>query len=104
MWSWTSKRTLSVAQQLYDTHKLTTYPRTDSRYLPEDMVETIGKTIAQLGAQKSSSPHSERLKQNGLKNVGRTSMIAKSQTTMRLFRLAKFPKEILLETLRSFMI
>ena len=32
MWSWTSKRTLSVAQQLYDTHKLTTYPRTDSRY------------------------------------------------------------------------
>ena len=33
MWSWTSRRTLSVAQELYDTHKLTTYPRTDSRYL-----------------------------------------------------------------------
>ena len=69
LWSWTSKDTLSVAQELYDTHKLTTYPRTDSRHLPEDMIETIGKTITQLGAQKEYSEHTKRLKDNGLQNV-----------------------------------
>ena len=31
-----AKRTLQIAQQLYERHKVITYPRTDSRYLPED--------------------------------------------------------------------
>ena len=105
MWSWTSKRTLSVAQQLYDTHKLTTYPRTDSRYLPEDMIETIGKTIAQLGAQNHLQPHSQRLKQNGLQNVSRNFNDSKvSRPLCDYSNQAKFPKAILLETLRSYMI
>ena len=30
-------RTLKLAQALYETHKLVTYPRTDSRFLPDDM-------------------------------------------------------------------
>ena len=71
MWSWSARRTLSVAQELYDTHKLTTYPRTDSRHLPEDMMESISKTIRQLGAQEKLNPHSERLVNDGLKNVKR---------------------------------
>lgn len=33
----TAKKTLSCAQKLYETHKLLTYPRTDSRFLPRDM-------------------------------------------------------------------
>lgn len=33
----TAKKTLSVAQSLYEEHKLLTYPRTDSRHLPSDM-------------------------------------------------------------------
>ncbi len=32
----TAKETLQVAQSLYENHKATTYPRTDSGYLPED--------------------------------------------------------------------
>ena len=92
MWSWTSKRTLSVAQQLYDTHKLTTYPRTDSRYLPEDMIETIGKTIAQLGAQNHLQPHSERLKQNGLKNVSRNFNDSKVSDHYAIIPTGKIPQ------------
>ena len=92
MWSWTSKRTLSVAQQLYDTHKLTTYPRTDSRYLPEDMIETIGKTIAQLGAQEKLQPHSQRLKENGLQNVSRNFNDSKVSDHYAIIPTGKLPQ------------
>lgn len=37
----TAKKTLSVVQSLYETRKLVTYPRTDSRYLSDDMVPKI---------------------------------------------------------------
>lgn len=33
-WGYTAQQTLDAAQALYETHKATTYPRTDSRYLP----------------------------------------------------------------------
>ncbi len=34
--SLSARRTLQIAQALYERHKVLTYPRTDSRYLPED--------------------------------------------------------------------
>ena len=37
----TAKRTLAAAQSLYDTHKLLTYPRTNSKYLTSDMVDSL---------------------------------------------------------------
>ncbi len=40
-----AQRTLQVAQALYDKYKLLTYPRTDSRYLPEDYVDTVKDTV-----------------------------------------------------------
>ncbi len=42
-----AKRTLQVAQALYEKHKALTYPRTDSRYLPEDY---LGQVKEALGA------------------------------------------------------
>ena len=36
-----AKRTLQIAQALYERHKVLTYPRTDSRYLPEDNVGNV---------------------------------------------------------------
>ncbi|MDQ6419864.1 DNA topoisomerase III [Paenibacillus sp. LHD-117] len=36
-----AKQTSNVLQKLYETHKLVTYPRTDSRYLSSDMVPTL---------------------------------------------------------------
>lgn len=38
---YSAKKTLSVMQRLYETHKLLTYPRTDSKYLTEDIVPTL---------------------------------------------------------------
>ena len=47
-------KTLKLAQALYETHKLVTYPRTDSRYLPDDMKPKIAATLKKL-----PSPYAE---------------------------------------------
>lgn len=41
-------KTLKLAQSLYETHKILTYPRTDSRYLSSDMPPKIAETIKRL--------------------------------------------------------
>lgn len=38
---WSAQKTLAVLQGLYERHKLVTYPRTDSRYITNDMVPTL---------------------------------------------------------------
>ncbi|MEP7083147.1 MAG: DNA topoisomerase III [Betaproteobacteria bacterium] len=43
-----ARTTLSLAQALYEKHKVLTYPRTDSRALPEDYVGTVKKTMESL--------------------------------------------------------
>ena len=41
-----ARRSLQLAQACYDRYKLLTYPRTDSKYLPEDYVDTVRESIA----------------------------------------------------------
>ncbi len=41
-------RTLQLAQRLYERHKLVSYPRTDSRFLPEDYLGTVNATLKKL--------------------------------------------------------
>src|SRR5712692_8050053 len=43
-----AKRTLQIAQQLYERFKVITYPRTDSRYLPEDYIPTVKSTLSKI--------------------------------------------------------
>ena len=43
-----AKTTLSIAQSLYERHKALTYPRTDSRALPEDYVSVVKDTFTML--------------------------------------------------------
>ncbi|MGH8525433.1 MAG: DNA topoisomerase, partial [Gammaproteobacteria bacterium] len=43
-----AKTTLSLAQALYERHKVLTYPRTDSRHLPEDYIGTVKATLEAL--------------------------------------------------------
>ncbi|HXJ60478.1 MAG TPA: DNA topoisomerase III [Verrucomicrobiae bacterium] len=43
-----AKNTLGIAQALYEKHKVLTYPRTDSRALPEDYLETVKQTLGML--------------------------------------------------------
>src|ERR1700694_3598156 len=46
-----AKRTLQIAQQLYERFKVITYPRTDSRYLPEDYRDTVRSTLGKIDNQ-----------------------------------------------------
>jgi DNA topoisomerase-3 len=41
IFGYSAKETLSIMQKLYEQHKLLTYPRTDSRYLSTDIVDTL---------------------------------------------------------------
>ena len=43
-----AKGTLSIAQRLYEHHKVLTYPRTDSRALPEDYVDTVKQVLRNM--------------------------------------------------------
>ncbi len=54
-----AKTTLSIAQSLYERHKALTYPRTDSRALPEDYVPVVKQTFEMLAGSgmKHLAPH-----------------------------------------------
>src|SRR5882757_6549144 len=43
-----ARRTLQIAQALYERHKMITYPRTDSRALPEDYMPLVRETLGNL--------------------------------------------------------
>lgn len=46
---YSAKETLSIMQRLYENHKILTYPRTDSRYLTSDIVDTLKDRIKACG-------------------------------------------------------
>ena len=51
-----AKTTLSIAQALYEKHKVLTYPRTDSRALPEDYVATVKSTFEMIASEDLPGP------------------------------------------------
>ncbi len=61
-----AKTTLSIAQALYEKHKVLTYPRTDSRHLPEDYVAVAKNTLQMIagedlpGPLRALSPHAHK--------------------------------------------
>ena len=46
---YSAKETLNIMQRLYENHKVLTYPRTDSRYLSQDIVPTIKERLKACG-------------------------------------------------------
>ncbi|MCX7658990.1 MAG: DNA topoisomerase III [Caldimonas manganoxidans] len=66
-----AKTTLSLAQALYEKHKVLTYPRTDSRALPEDYLGVVKKTIEMIagedlpGPLRELAPHAAKAIQAG---------------------------------------
>lgn len=57
IYGYSAKQTLSLMQSLYEFHKVLTYPRTDSRYITDDVVATIPerlRSIAQGPYQKAA--------------------------------------------------
>jgi DNA topoisomerase-3 len=59
-----ARRTLQIAQQLYERYKVITYPRTDSRYLPEDYLGTVANVLRSL-RDPSLAPHAQNVIQSG---------------------------------------
>jgi DNA topoisomerase III len=59
-----ARRTLQVVQQLYERHKVITYPRTDSRYLPEDYLGTANHVLSSL-VDPTLAPHARKVLENG---------------------------------------
>ncbi len=56
----TAEQTLAIAQKLYEA-KLITYPRTSSRYIPDDVFETIPKLLEKLQRDEQLGSHVSRL-------------------------------------------
>ncbi|MBN2285264.1 MAG: DNA topoisomerase III [Tissierellales bacterium] len=49
LFNYSAKKTLSIMQALYEKHKALTYPRTDSRYLTDDIVPTLPERLSAIG-------------------------------------------------------
>src|SRR5581483_2727232 len=56
-----AKNTLGLAQALYERHKVLTYPRTDSRALPEDYIATVKKTLGVLSEVTGYSSFADKV-------------------------------------------
>jgi DNA topoisomerase III len=60
-----ARMTLSLAQALYERHKVLTYPRTDARALPEDYLATVRKTLEELGDTREFAPFAKQILKQG---------------------------------------
>ncbi|MFQ5418097.1 MAG: DNA topoisomerase, partial [Myxococcota bacterium] len=82
---WSARRALSAAQRCYERHKVLTYPRTDSRCLPEDYRAVVDEVLATYaGAADGPGPEfaeyaaaAQHLRSAGLENEARTFSDAK---------------------------
>lgn len=59
-----ARRTLQIAQALYERYKVLTYPRTDSRYLPEDYIGTVKNVLGSFD-DASLATHASKALNNG---------------------------------------
>lgn len=62
-YGFSAKQTLDYMQSLYERHKAVTYPRTDSRYLTEDLVATLKERIRACQSQAYGAVCARLLKQ-----------------------------------------
>jgi DNA topoisomerase-3 len=60
-----AKNTLGLAQALYEKHKVLTYPRTDSRHLPEDYIDTVKETMASLAENNNYHQFAKQVTDKG---------------------------------------
>lgn len=60
-----AKNTLGLAQALYEKHKVLTYPRTDSRHLPEDYIATVKSTMESLAENNNYHQFAKQISKNG---------------------------------------
>ena len=90
-------RTLQIAQALYERHKLVTYPRTDSRALPEDYRATVCATLKTLASSEYGIFSQKILDQKWVKPNKRIFNNAKISDHFAIIPTAVRPKKSLSE-------
>ncbi|MDG5787115.1 DNA topoisomerase 3 [Evansella sp. AB-P1] len=65
--NYSAKETLSIVQKLYEQHKVLTYPRTDSRHLSADIVETLKDRVKACSHVRDYTKVSHKLLQKQIK-------------------------------------
>ncbi|HBL40497.1 MAG TPA: DNA topoisomerase III [Ruminococcaceae bacterium] len=65
-YAYSAKQTLSYMQSLYETHKLLTYPRTDSRYITKDVAGTLSERLKSIAVGPYKTAANELLRKRVL--------------------------------------
>jgi DNA topoisomerase-3 len=89
-----AKQTLQIAQALYERHKVLTYPRTDSRALPEDFMSTVKTTLGKLENNGYQGHAGEILKQNWVGPNKRIFNNAKISDHYAIIPTSEMPKKL----------
>ncbi|MDB5793872.1 MAG: topoisomerase [Noviherbaspirillum sp.] len=90
-----AKNTLGLAQALYEKHKVLTYPRTDSRHLPEDYIDTVKKTMETISENNNYQPFSSQiLNKNWVKPNKRIFDNAKISDHFAIIPTTQAPKNL----------
>ncbi|XBG80198.1 DNA topoisomerase III [Enterococcus cecorum] len=92
-YGFSAKKTLSLVQSLYETHKVVTYPRTDSKYLTTDMQNTMKE---RLQAISDFDPQVKTIIKNGskvvLKKVFNNALVSDHHALIPTEQRANFAK------------
>jgi len=88
---WSARRTLNAAQRCYEAHKLLTYPRTDSRCLPNDYRATVDEVMRSFSEGGPFQAEAGHLREQGLENVERTFDDAKVSDHFAIIPTGKLP-------------
>lgn len=86
-----AKRTLQLAQTLYERHKILTYPRTDARALPEDYIDTVKKILAAMADTSFASQAALVLQRGWLRPNKRIFNNAKISDHFAIIPTAQMP-------------
>ena len=90
-----AKNTLGLAQALYEKHKVLTYPRTDSKALPEDYIPTVKTTLENLtGVQAFASAAQTILKEGWVKPNKRIFDNSKVSDHFAIIPTGQLPKSL----------
>jgi DNA topoisomerase-3 len=90
-----AKTTLALAQALYERHKVLTYPRTDSRALPEDYLGTVKKAMQLLTGAREYAPFAKSvLKNNWVRPNKRVFDNAKVSDHFAIIPTLQLPKHL----------
>ncbi len=91
---YSAKRTLQIAQSLYERHKVLTYPRTDSRALPEDYPATVKKILGALGSMSYGNLATDILKEGWVRPNKRIFNNAKISDHFAIIPTGQTPKTL----------